>query len=91
MLYEVITLYNIGYEGMMAEEIYPLVKENDEQQPHDEHLYGTESQGSAESGHANAPQPNTADDAGDSGGTGAGQGAAAAPPEPLSEARNNFV
>jgi len=79
-------LYNIGYEGMMAEEIYPLVKENDEQQPHDEHLYGKESQGSAESGTANAPQPNAADDAGDSGGAGGGQGAAAAPPEPLSEA-----
>ena len=33
-------LYNVGYEGMMAEEIYPLVKENDEQKPHDQHLYG---------------------------------------------------
>jgi predicted metal-dependent peptidase len=79
-------LYNIGYEGMMAEEIYPLVKENDEQQPHDEHLYGQDSQRSGDSDTANAPQPNEADDAGDSGGSGAGQGAATAPPEPLSEA-----
>ena len=36
-------LYNIGYEGMMAEEIYPLVKDNSEEQPHDQHLYGKES------------------------------------------------
>jgi predicted metal-dependent peptidase len=35
-------LYNIGYEGMMAEEIYPLVKENSEEQTHDQHLYGKE-------------------------------------------------
>ena len=35
-------LYNIGYEGMMAEEIYPLVKEDTEEQTHDEHLYGKE-------------------------------------------------
>jgi predicted metal-dependent peptidase len=79
-------LYNIGYEGMMAEEIYPLVKENDEQQPHDEHLYGKESQDSADSGTANAPEPDDTLDSGDSGGAGPSQGAAAAPPEPLSEA-----
>jgi predicted metal-dependent peptidase len=79
-------LYNIGYEGMMAEEIYPLVKENEEEQPHDEHLYGKDSQSSSDSGTADAPQPDEVDDAGDSGGSGAGQGAAAAPPEPLSEA-----
>jgi predicted metal-dependent peptidase len=78
-------LYNIGYEGMMAEEIYPLVKENEEQQPHDEHLYGKDSQGSADSGAADTPQPNEVDAAGDSEGAGAGQGVAAAP-EPLSEA-----
>jgi predicted metal-dependent peptidase len=79
-------LYNIGYEGMMAEEIYPLVKENEEQQPHDEHLYGKDSQRSSDSGAADAPQPDEVDDAGDSGGAGAGQGSDAPPPEPLSEA-----
>jgi predicted metal-dependent peptidase len=79
-------LYNIGYEGMMAEEIYPLVKENEEEQPHDEHLYGKDSQGSGDAGTADASQPEEVDDAGESGGSGAGQGAAAAPPEPLSEA-----
>jgi predicted metal-dependent peptidase len=79
-------LYNIGYEGMMAEEIYPLVKDNEDQQPHDEHLYGQDSQHSGDSGNAAAAQPDEADDAGESGGAGTGQGAAAAPPEPLSEA-----
>jgi predicted metal-dependent peptidase len=79
-------LYNIGYEGMMAEEIYPLVKDNEDQQPHDEHLYGQDSQHSGDSGNAAAAQPDEADAAGESGGAGTGQGAAAAPPEPLSEA-----
>jgi len=77
-------LYNVGYEGMMAEEIYPFIKENEEQQPHDEHLYGQDSRGSQDSAAA-GPQPDEAQDADDGGGTGAGQGAAAGPPEPLSE------
>ncbi|HYQ71994.1 MAG TPA: VWA-like domain-containing protein [Gammaproteobacteria bacterium] len=79
-------LYNNGYEGMMAEEIYPLVKENDEQQTHDEHLYGKESQQSTDSGTQHAPQPETADPDRESSGAGAGEGASAGPPEPLSEA-----
>jgi predicted metal-dependent peptidase len=32
-------LYDVGFEGMMAEEIYPYVKEADDEQPHDQHLY----------------------------------------------------
>lgn len=35
-------LYDVGFEGMMAEEIYPYVKETDEEQPHDQHLYSNE-------------------------------------------------
>jgi predicted metal-dependent peptidase len=35
-------LYDIGFEGMMAEEIYPYVKEMDEEEPHDQHLYSNE-------------------------------------------------
>ena len=35
-------LYDVGFEGMMAEEIYPYVKETGEEQPHDQHLYSNE-------------------------------------------------
>jgi predicted metal-dependent peptidase len=74
-------LYNIGYEGMMAEEIYPLVKENNEEQPHDQHLYGKES-GSSKS-QEQPPQPEDADAGG---GAGEGSGTAlAAPPDALGE------
>lgn len=52
-------LFDIGFEGMMAEEIYPNIKEDTEQQTHDEHLYGKESDSRSDSGR----QP----DAGDSG------------------------
>ncbi len=80
-------LYNIGYEGMMAEEIYPLVKENDEQQPHDQHLYGKESGASrqprqGDAGPGNAPERE--DGAG--GGMDAGEETAEGAPEPLGEA-----
>ena len=33
-------LYDIGFEDMMAEEIYPFIKDNPEEQTHDQHLYG---------------------------------------------------
>jgi predicted metal-dependent peptidase len=35
-------LYDVGFEGMMAEEIYPYIKETEEEQPHDQHLYSNE-------------------------------------------------
>ena len=76
-------LYDIGFEGMMAEEIYPLVKENDEDQPHDQHLYSKESGSSKEQNPP--PQP---EDAESGGGTGEGDGsgtALAAPPDALGE------
>jgi predicted metal-dependent peptidase len=82
-------LYNIGYEGMMAEEIYPLVKENNEEQPHDQHLYGKESKAtqSAHDGKEQQPdQQNSDRDEGAGGGNGADTGeTAAGSPEPLSE------
>ncbi len=37
-------LYLAEYEGMTAEEIYPLIEENTEQQPQDRHLYDDENQ-----------------------------------------------
>ena len=36
-------LYDVGFEGMMAEEIYPYIKDDTEQETHDEHLYGKDS------------------------------------------------
>ena len=76
-------LYNLGYEGMMAEEIYPYIKENEEERPHDQHLYGKESRADGTSeGSGDQAQP-AADEAG--GGSGAGA-ARVPPPEPLGEA-----
>lgn len=83
-------LYNIGYEGMMAEEIYPLVKENPEQEPHDEHLYGRDSQASRqpEQGQGGgAGQPDDEQEEGGDGGAGAAPDEAdSGAPVPLGEA-----
>ncbi len=69
-------LYNIGYEGMMAEEIYPLVKENSEEQPHDQHLYGKDSSSNKDSGKTAEPGEESAETSGG----GAGEGSAKVPP-----------
>jgi predicted metal-dependent peptidase len=77
-------LYNIGYEGMMAEEIYPLVKDNSEEQPHDQHLYGKDSTSSKDPGKLTGP----GDEPGETG-AGAGGHAGTAktpPPDALGEA-----
>jgi predicted metal-dependent peptidase len=76
-------LYNIGYEGMMAEEIYPLVKDNNEEQPHDEHLYGKESSSTPDDG-----RQQESSDEGDGGGSNSGDDGAGRipPPDALSEA-----
>jgi len=83
-------LYNIGYEGMMAEEIYPLVKENSEEEPHDQHLYGKESKSSRQPNQGEASRPDEPDNDSEDG-AGGGPGAraeeiAAGTPEPLGEA-----
>jgi len=79
-------LFNVGFEGMMAEEIYPLVKENPEQQTHDQHLYGKESQGRSQAETGGTDRPDRPDERGDGGGAaGAPAGDSAGPPEPLSE------
>jgi predicted metal-dependent peptidase len=83
-------LYNIGYEGMMAEEIYPLVKETSEEEPHDQHLYGRDSKSSRQPNQGEASRPDepgidSEDGAGGGPGTGAEEQAAGVP-EPLGEA-----
>ncbi|MGD2112872.1 MAG: VWA-like domain-containing protein [Gammaproteobacteria bacterium] len=83
-------LYNVGYEGMMAEEIYPLIKENDEEEPHDQHLYGKETRSSQQPDPGEDSRPDEPDDSGeDGGGGGAGSGTEeldTGAPQPLSEA-----
>lgn len=44
------------YDGMTAEEIYPLLDENPEQEPHDQHLYDD----SESEGQGNQPPPSSA-------------------------------
>ena len=79
-------LYNIGYEGMMAEEIYPLVKENTEEKPHDEHLYSNESKSKRDSGQRSTPE-NNEDENGGRGSNGESTGAGKIPPpDALSDA-----
>ncbi len=87
-------LYNIGYEGMMAEEIYPLVKENEEEQPHDQHLYGKEGkstqqpQQGSKDGNDSQPDQQDSDSEDGSGGSSGDESneATTGAPEPLSEA-----
>jgi predicted metal-dependent peptidase len=82
-------LYNVGYEGMMAEEIYPLVKENNEEQPHDQHLYGKEAKSTQQPSDGNSPSSDEPDSEGEQVGMGGGAGEQqqqAGEPDPLSEA-----
>jgi predicted metal-dependent peptidase len=80
-------LYDIGFEGMMAEEIYPNIKEDTQEETHDEHLYGNDSDNRKDTS-----QPTDAGDGGegDEEGGGGGSGGEAqhdmAPPESMSEA-----
>jgi predicted metal-dependent peptidase len=73
-------LHDVGFERMMAEEIYPLVKENDADQPHDQHLYGNEQKSSSA---PDKPPESGEQSDGDGGSDGA---AGLAPPETLGEA-----
>ena len=74
-------LYDIGFEGMMAEEIYPAIKDNTNDQPHDQHFYGNESKAVRDQD----KQPGAGDaDGGGAAGKGEGE-AGIPPPEPLSE------
>ena len=84
-------LYNIGYEGMMAEEIYPLVKENSEEQTHDQHLYGKENksaQQQPQDGKDSQPDEQDSDSQENAGGDSGGKDEerAAGEPDSLSDA-----
>jgi predicted metal-dependent peptidase len=78
-------LYDIGFEGMMAEEIYPNIKEDTQEETHDEHLYGNDSDNRKDTS-----QPTDAGDGGEGDEEGGGSGGEAqhdmAPPESMSEA-----
>ncbi len=81
-------LFNVGFEGMMAEEIYPLVKENPEQETHDQHLYGKENQSNQRpdsTGEGRPDQLQQQDDAGGADTADPDTGQSAGPPQPLSE------
>lgn len=78
-------LYNAGFEGMMAEEIYPYINDDMEEETHDEHFY-SEEQRDAGSGGAQAQPERDDDDSG--GGSGAGEaeeGDTGGGPRPLTE------
>jgi len=75
-------LFDIGFEDMMAEEIYPCIKEDTEEETHDEHLYGDDS-GSSRQGEQNESSLQPAPDTGEGQGGAAGHSVAA--PDPLSE------
>lgn len=72
-------LFNVGYEGMMAEEIYPLVKDDTEEETHDDHFYNEQQRSSGDekgtSRHADEEQ----------GGENGMNAALADVPQPLSE------
>ena len=83
-------LYDVGFEGMMAEEIYPYVKETDQEEPHDQHLYSseksTQSKPADQSEGIEGEQGQAREqDAASETGQGAGAAAGSAPPEPLGE------
>lgn len=76
-------LFNIGYEGMMAEEIYPLVKDDTEEETHDDHLYNEQQEAS---GDGSKGQSSGIDGKRDQqGGEGGGRARSAEPPRPLGE------
>jgi len=75
-------LFDVGFEGMTAEEIYPCVEEETDEETHDEHLYA-DGPDTSHRGEQNetSMQPEPDADAGQGGAA----GDSAAPPDPLSE------
>jgi predicted metal-dependent peptidase len=53
------------YKGLTAEEIYPLIEDNDETETLDQHLYDSTSEGGGTGGSAQAPPEPESDGAGD--------------------------
>jgi predicted metal-dependent peptidase len=80
-------LYDIGFEGMMAEEIYPNIKEDTQEETHDEHLYGNDSDNRKDtSQQTEAGDGGEGDEEGGGGGSGGEAQHDMAPPESMSEA-----
>ena len=75
-------LYDIGFEGMMAEEIYPNIKEDTEEETHDEHLYGNNPDNRNDS---SQPSDASDSDAGEGGGSGCETQHDMPPPDALTE------
>ncbi len=76
-------LLNSGFEGMMAEEIYPYITDDMEDETHDEHFYNEENRSGGGSGASTPEQdeaPGSAPHSEESGQTGRDSG-----PQPLSE------
>lgn len=77
-------LLDSGYEGMMAEEIYPYIEDDMEDETHDDHFYNEENnQGKSNSG-ASLPEDNEGQ-GGDAGAGNAETGSAGGSPQPLTE------
>jgi predicted metal-dependent peptidase len=75
-------LFDVGFEDMMAEEIYPYVREDTEEETHDEHLYGDDADRDLPGQQdAQSLEPDTGNAEGQGNGTGPGS----APPDPLTE------
>ena len=76
-------LLRSGFEGMMAEEIYPYIEDDMEDQTHDEHFYSEEEQRSSSSQSQSSSQSDA--QSGGSGDNAGETGEAVEAPRPLSE------
>ncbi len=75
-------LLRSGFEGMMAEEIYPYIEDDMEDETHDDHFYDAENQSSGSAGGQSLDNKNQSGDDNGSGDQGQDSGAV---PRPLSE------
>ena len=77
-------LLNSGYEGMMAEEIYPYIEDDMEDETHDDHFYNEENNQGKDNSGASLPEDNE-DGGGDAGAGNAETESAGGSPQPLTE------
>jgi len=78
-------LHLAEFDGMTAEEIYPCLDENDDDEPMDQHLYDNDDKQQRGSGGGGGGEGQRRESNGDQGGQGEPQGQGAAQPPPLSE------
>ncbi len=75
-------LYDIGFEGMMAEEIYPCIEENPDQETHDDHFYDKDDSGQSgdrQGDSQSSLKPQEEGDSGSSAGESEGEGGGSKP------------